>query len=76
MASDTPRRPVKSIEELDSLADAEHYLREMGGFSRSQARAFVSRVKRIALGRRRCSLFRRLRLWLAPARADGERGFS
>ena len=63
MVSETPRRPVKSIEEMDSLADAEHYLREVGGLSRSHAVAFVSRVKRIALGRRRFSLFRRLRLW-------------
>jgi hypothetical protein len=67
MVIDPPRRPVKSIEELDSLADAERYLRDVGGLSRSQARTFVSRVKRIALDRRRFSLFRRLRLWLAPA---------
>jgi hypothetical protein len=58
---------VKSIEDLDSLADAEHYLRVVGGLSRSHAVAFVSRVKRIALERRRFSLFRRLRLWLALA---------
>ena len=45
-----PRRPVKSVEELQSLADAERYLRELGGLSRSHAVAFVSRVKRIALG--------------------------
>ena len=49
---------------MDSLADAEHYLREVGGLSRSHAVAVVSRVKRIELGRRRFSLFRRLRLWL------------
>ena len=61
--SETPRRPVKSIEEMETLADAEHYLREVGGLSRSHAVAFVSRVKRIALGRRRFSLFRWLRLW-------------
>jgi hypothetical protein len=73
--SETPRQQ-KSIEEMETLADAEHYLRDVGGLSRSHAVAFVSRVKRIALGRRRFSLFRRLRLWLAPARRDGERRFS
>ena len=49
---------------MDSLADAEHDLREVGGLSRSHAVAVVSRVKRIELERRRFSLFRRLRLWL------------
>ena len=47
-------------QELESLAVAERYLREVGGLSRSHAVAFVSRVKRIALGRRRFSLLRRL----------------
>lgn len=36
---------AKSIEELISLADAEDYLRDAGGFSQSQAKAFVSRLK-------------------------------
>ena len=63
---------MKSLEELETLADAERYLREVGGLSRAQAVAFVSRVKRIALGKRGFSLFRRLRLWLAPARPDGD----
>jgi HK97 family phage prohead protease len=38
---------VKSLEEMKSLADAESHLRESCGFSRSEAVAFVSRVKRL-----------------------------
>ena len=52
---------------MESLADAERYLRDVGGLSRSHAVHFVSRVKRIALERRRCCLFGRLRLWLSRA---------
>jgi HK97 family phage prohead protease len=36
---------VKSIEEMTTLADAESYLRDAGGFSRQQALAFISRIK-------------------------------
>lgn len=36
---------VKSIEELITLSDCENYLRDACGLSRSQALAFVSRVK-------------------------------
>jgi uncharacterized protein len=36
---------AKSIEELQTLADAESYLRDACGFSRQQALAFVSRIK-------------------------------
>lgn len=36
---------VKSLEEIASLADAEAFLREVGGLSKSQAVAFISRVK-------------------------------
>lgn len=38
---------VKSIEEFQTLADAERFLRDAGGLSRSEAVAFVSRVKRL-----------------------------
>lgn len=40
---------VKSIEEMNSLGDAELRLRD-AGFSRSEATAFVSRVKRLGQG--------------------------
>lgn len=36
---------VKSLEEIASLADAEAFLREVGGLSKSQAVAFIARVK-------------------------------
>ncbi len=36
---------VKSLEEINSLADAERHLRESCGLSKSEAVAFVSRVK-------------------------------
>ena len=39
---------VKSLEEIASLADAEAFLREVGGLSKSQAVAFISRVKSAA----------------------------
>lgn len=39
---------VKTIDALETLSDAERYLREAGGFSRSEATAFVSRFKRLA----------------------------
>ncbi len=38
---------AKSIEQIATLSDAEDYLREACGFSRQQAVAFVSRVKRL-----------------------------
>jgi len=40
---------VKSIEEMKNLGDAENRLRD-AGFSRSEATAFVSRVKRLGQG--------------------------
>jgi uncharacterized protein len=36
---------AKAIEQMQSLADCEDYLREACGFSRQQATAFVSRIK-------------------------------
>jgi HK97 family phage prohead protease len=36
---------VKSIEELTALDDVERYLRDAGGFSRTEAKALISRVK-------------------------------
>ena len=36
---------VKSLEQIASLADAEAFLREVGGLSKSQAVAFIARVK-------------------------------
>lgn len=36
---------VKTIEELKDLSDAEHYLRDLGGFSKGQALSFISRIK-------------------------------
>ena len=38
---------VKSIEDLNTLAEAERYLRDACGLSRSEAVAFVSRCKRL-----------------------------
>jgi HK97 family phage prohead protease len=38
---------VKSIEELDSLSDFERHLRDVGGMSKSEALAFVSRFKSV-----------------------------
>ena len=38
---------VKQIDDLKELKDIEHYLRESGGFSRSQAVALVSRIKAV-----------------------------
>lgn len=38
---------VKSIEEITTLADAESYLRDSGGLSKSEAVAIVSRIKSI-----------------------------
>ena len=38
---------VKSIEELITLSDAERYLRDAGGLSKSEAVALVSRIKSI-----------------------------
>ena len=39
---------VKSIEEIGDLSGAESYLREVGGVSRSQAKALVSRIHALA----------------------------
>lgn len=36
---------VKTVEEIESLKDAEAFLREAGGFSKSQALALVARIK-------------------------------
>lgn len=36
---------VKSLEEITTLADAEAFLREVGGLSKSQAVGFIARVK-------------------------------
>ncbi|OGB26199.1 MAG: hypothetical protein A3I66_00670 [Burkholderiales bacterium RIFCSPLOWO2_02_FULL_57_36] len=36
---------VKAIHEIDSLRDAEAFLREVGGFSKSQALGLVARIK-------------------------------
>lgn len=42
---------VKSaIDSLESLADAERFLRDAGGLSRSQATAFVARIKSMPAG--------------------------
>ena len=38
---------VKTIEELESLAEIERHLRDAGGFSRSEATALVSRIKSV-----------------------------
>jgi HK97 family phage prohead protease len=39
---------VKTIEEIGDLSGAESYLREVGGVSRSQAKALVSRIHALA----------------------------
>lgn len=39
---------AKSIEELNKLSEAEDFLRDAGGFSIREARAFVSRVKSLS----------------------------
>lgn len=39
---------VKSVEDLNSLASVERYLRDAGGFSRSEASALVARMKSFA----------------------------
>lgn len=39
---------VKTIEEIGDLSGAEHYLREVGGVSRSEAKAIISRIHAIA----------------------------
>ena len=36
---------VKTVEEIESLKDAEAFLRDAGGFSKSQALAIVARIK-------------------------------
>lgn len=38
---------VKNIESIETLADAENYLRESGGLSKSEAVGFISRVKSV-----------------------------
>jgi len=42
---------VKSIEDLQALSDCEAWLRDVARCSRSEATAFVSRIKAIAIGR-------------------------
>jgi len=39
---------IKSIEEIGDLSGAESYLREVGGVSRSEAKALISRLFSIA----------------------------
>ena len=39
---------VKQVEAIESLADVETYLREVGGLSKSQALAVIARIKSIA----------------------------
>lgn len=41
---------VKAIDEMQKLGDAERYLRESCGLSRSEATAFISRVKSLGQG--------------------------
>ncbi len=36
---------VKQLDDIDTVGDAERYLREFGGFSRSQAAGLVARIK-------------------------------
>lgn len=45
MNDDARIEVVKSMEQINDFKSAEHYLRESGGLSRSEAVAFVSRVK-------------------------------
>jgi len=45
MNDDARIEVVKSMEQINDFKSAEHYLRESGGMSRSEAVAFVSRVK-------------------------------
>lgn len=45
MNDDARIEVVKSMEQITDFKSAEHYLRESGGLSRSEAVAFVSRVK-------------------------------
>lgn len=45
-ANDSARiSAVKTIESIESLADAESYLRDAGGLSKAQATAFIGRIK-------------------------------
>jgi HK97 family phage prohead protease len=53
MNDDARVQAVKSIEEIGDLSGAELYLREVGGVSRSKAKALVSRIH--ALARRAAS---------------------
>lgn len=41
---------VKQIEGIQTLADAENHLREVGGYSKSQALAVIARIKSIGRG--------------------------
>lgn len=38
---------IKSLDDLDSLSEIEHYLRDAGSFSRKDATSIVSRIKRV-----------------------------
>lgn len=40
---------VKALEEFDKLSDIEDYLRDVGGFSRSEAKTLVARIKKLGL---------------------------
>jgi HK97 family phage prohead protease len=54
-ANDSARvSSVKTIEAIGSLKDVEGYLREAGGFSRSDATALVARIKSISQSESEC----------------------
>lgn len=40
---------VKALEEFNKLSEIEDYLRDVGGFSRSEAKTLVARIKKIGL---------------------------
>lgn len=47
-ANDSARvSAVKNIDEIESLADAETYLRESGGYSKSEALGIIARIKSV-----------------------------
>lgn len=40
---------VKALEEFDKLSEIEDYLRDVGGFSRTEAKTLVARIKKLGL---------------------------
>lgn len=40
---------VKALEEFDKLSEIEDYLRDVGGFSRNEAKTLVARIKKLGL---------------------------